>query len=217
MPTVLVTGSSRGIGLEIVRDLLSKNNNVISISRTITDELKELESDKLLIVKGDLVDRNVSKVAVDEGIKKYGVLDSIILNHGVLNPIGKVSDINPEDVLNNININFISLYHTIQLALPHLRDSKGNILLVSSGAATAGYSAWTAYNASKAAMNSLARTLANEEKDITTIAIRPGVVDTSMQQFIRDNGNNAMLSEEYKKFISAFLSWDSNEFEEFRN
>ncbi|TIB67243.1 hypothetical protein E3Q10_04248 [Wallemia mellicola] len=97
-------------------------------------------------------------------------------------------------------------------------------------------------------MNSLARTLANEEKDITTIAIRPGVVDTSMQQFIRDNGNNAMLSEEYKKFISlhsekkllspdqpakvfsnlsvvklsgqhsgAFLSWDSNEFEEFRN
>ncbi|TIB77400.1 hypothetical protein E3Q06_04441 [Wallemia mellicola] len=97
-------------------------------------------------------------------------------------------------------------------------------------------------------MNSLARTLANEEKDITTIAIEPGVVDTPMQQSIRNNGNNAMLSEDYKFIMNlysekkmltpdqpakvfsnlsaiklygqhsgAFLSWDSNEFEDFRN
>jgi len=54
-------------------------------------------------------------------------------------------------------------------------------VLCSSGAAVKGTSTWGCYSATKGALNNLALTLAQEEPDITTLAVRPGVVDTEMQ------------------------------------
>jgi NAD(P)-dependent dehydrogenase (short-subunit alcohol dehydrogenase family) len=73
----------------------------------------------------------------------------------------------------------------IKESIPHLRESHGSIILISSGAATNAYSGWSAYSASKATINSLAKSLACEEPEITTLAVRPGVVDTEMQKDIR--------------------------------
>jgi len=61
------------------------------------------------------------------------------------------------------------------------------VILTSSGAATGAYSTWGAYGSSKAALNHLGLTLSVEEPDITTISIRPGVVDTEMQVDVRSN------------------------------
>jgi NAD(P)-dependent dehydrogenase (short-subunit alcohol dehydrogenase family) len=85
--------------------------------------------------------------------------------------------------------------------LPFLRKSdKGSIIIVSSGAASKGYKGWGAYGASKAAVNHIASTLAVEEENITTIALRPGVVDTEMQALIRSDGQKSMR-EDHSKFI----------------
>lgn len=54
------------------------------------------------------------------------------------------------------------------------------MVLVSSGAAVGNYSGWAAYNASKAGLNSIARTLANEEEKLAVWAVRPGVLDTDV-------------------------------------
>lgn len=51
-------------------------------------------------------------------------------------------------------------------------------------------------------MNSLARTLANEEPSVTTIALRPGVVDTAMQEQIRSSGGSHMKAEEHARFTN---------------
>jgi NAD(P)-dependent dehydrogenase (short-subunit alcohol dehydrogenase family) len=72
--------------------------------------------------------------------------------------------------------------------------------MTSSGAATGAYSTWGAYGSSKAAMNHLAMTLKVEEPAVTTISIRPGVVDTAMQQAIREEHNQVMDSKDAKKF-----------------
>lgn len=89
----------------------------------------------------------------------------------------------------------------IKPALPALRKSHGSILLTSSGAATGAYSTWGAYGSSKAALNHLALTLAVEEPDITTVAIRPGVVDTEMQVEVRGH-NKVMDGKDAEKFKS---------------
>lgn len=67
------------------------------------------------------------------------------------------------------------LYSICKHAIPHLRQTKGRIINVSSGAATGHYASWGAYGSSKAAMNHFTATLAVEEPDITSVAVRPGV------------------------------------------
>lgn len=89
----------------------------------------------------------------------------------------------------------------IQAALPALRESNGRIVMISSGAAVHSYSTWGAYGASKAAINHLAMTLAAEEPGVTTLSIRPGVVDTGMQQDIREKHHKVMDENDRKKFL----------------
>ena len=143
---------------------------------------------------------------METAISKFGKLNGLVLNHGVLTPLGKISDVKPEEFLECLNINTVSLLNPIQKSLDYLRESKGNVVFVSSGAATGSYAAWGAYNSSKAAMNSICRTLANEEPDITSIAVRPGVVDTDMQGQIRLLGDAHMLPNDYKKFYDLFTN-----------
>ena len=81
------------------------------------------------------------------------------------------------------------MLYLIKPALPYLRKSRaestaaitGRVILVSSGASAKGYAAWGLYSMVKAGMNSLARTLAAEEKEsgVLVYAVRPGVVDVS--------------------------------------
>lgn len=88
-------------------------------------------------------------------------------------------------------------------AIPALRKSKGCVVWVSSGAATACYTAWGAYGSSKAAAHSITGHLAVEEPDITSLSISPGRVDTDMQRLIRDAGDE-MNQEERRTFAEAF-------------
>lgn len=91
----------------------------------------------------------------------------------------------------------------VKETIPHLRASKGRIIFTSSGAATSAYTSWGAYGSSKAALNSLARHVAVEEPDITSVAVSPGRVDTDMQREIREKGA-AMSKKDYETFKADF-------------
>lgn len=91
----------------------------------------------------------------------------------------------------------------VKAAIPELRKTNGNIILTSSGGALHGYSTWAAYGSSKAAMNHLALTMGSEEPTITTIAIRPGVVDTEMQRELREVHHDKLDKKDQEKFKSA--------------
>jgi NAD(P)-dependent dehydrogenase (short-subunit alcohol dehydrogenase family) len=90
----------------------------------------------------------------------------------------------------------------VKAALPLLRESSGKIVLVSSGAAVSAYATWGCYGASKAVLNHLATTLAVEEPNVTTISIRPGIVDTEMQRELREIHHAAMDKADAEKFAS---------------
>jgi NAD(P)-dependent dehydrogenase (short-subunit alcohol dehydrogenase family) len=78
--------------------------------------------------------------------------------------------------------------------------------VTSSGAAVTPYTSWGAYGASKAALNHLVATLGVEEQDVTSLAIRPGVVDTEMQREIREVHNPHMSASDNQKFSDLFSS-----------
>ncbi|CAE6426821.1 unnamed protein product [Rhizoctonia solani] len=207
-PVIIVTGASRGIGLAVVGALLkSYKARVVTLSRTRTPEISALASehqDSLVLFEGDVTEEQSALSAVDLAKSKFGRLDGLILNAGVLEPIGRIgsSELSIESWKTVFDVNFFSLLHLIKAGLPLLRESHGRVVLVSSGAATKGFVGWGPYSASKAAMNSLARTLASEEKDVVSVAVRPGVVDTEMQSIIRSRGLSSMKPEEHEMFIT---------------
>lgn len=249
-----VTVYRRGIGLAVAKILLGEfKANVATFQRSETPELLELGKiygDSLLICKGSVTDSAAVSTAVEQTVKKFQHIDSLILNAGVLTPMGKIADPSiPLDGWKDLfDVNFFSLITAIRMTIPELRKSElgGRIIFISSGAATGNIAAWGPYNTSKAAMNSLCRTLASEEPDVTCIALRPGVVDTEMQGVLRELGAAHMKEADHKKFVNQhsestllkpevsgyvtaalavkapksmsgqFVSWDSEECKPFR-
>ena len=140
--------------------------------------------------------------AVEAAVKTYGSLDALVLNAATLQPLGPITDPSASPLSGwrtAFELNFFSLVEAVQAAAPYLRKvDQGRIIFVSSGAAQGNLSAQGPYSATKAAMNSLVRcdlcmrnnsgtnadvqrrTLGNEESDIVSVALRPGMVDTEV-------------------------------------
>lgn len=114
----------------------------------------------------------------------------------------RVVDSTPAEWRSGFDINFFSAISFVAPAIPHLRKTNGKIVLVSSGAAVGAYATWGIYGATKAALNHLSMTLAVEEPDITTIAIRPGTVATEMQRELREVHGTVMDAKDAAKFKS---------------
>ncbi|KAM3421078.1 hypothetical protein BST61_g1492 [Cercospora zeina] len=199
---IILTGASRGIGLAIAHFLLQKSHKLTLVARSKA-ALRELEKqypNQTAILPGDFSDLSLGQQAVDLTVEQFGRLDGVIVNHGVLDPVMKVADANAEEWRAGFTINFFSAVAIAKAAIPHLRESKGRIIFTSSGAASYSYQTWGAYGSSKAAVNHLAGSIGNEEKDIVSISVRPGVVDTEMQKDIREKHHTVMDATDRAKF-----------------
>lgn len=199
---ILLTGASRGIGLATAQHLLKNSHNLVLVARS-EEPLRDLKTqypNQVAFLAGDLSDFTLSKKAVDLAISTWKRLDGVIVNHGVLDPVKKLADSTAEEWRSAFDKTFFSAVALAQAALPALRESRGTILFTSSGAASNSYPTWGAYGSAKAAMNHLAQTIANEEEDVISIAIRPGVVDTEMQRDIREKHNTAMYPSDRARF-----------------
>ncbi|GAA6020098.1 hypothetical protein JCM10207_006254 [Rhodosporidiobolus poonsookiae] len=214
-PTVILTGGSAGLGLATLEILLSNNTNVVSLQRTETPQLASLAQKYpgvLVIAKGDVAKDEDNEAAVDVALQVFGRLDALILNAGTVHPVSPISSLSLPALREALDTNFVALVSILTHALPHLRSREGKavgegepagrVVLVSSGASTGGTTGWAAYNATKAAMNSLGRTLGNEEPDIVTVAIRPGTPDTAMQATIREIGAQHMSPSDHARFVN---------------
>lgn len=99
--------------------------------------------------------------AISQTKQTFGRIDGLVLNAGALEPLARISDTTHtlEEWKHNFDVNFFSLVTAVQAALPALRQAPdtGRVVFVSSGAAVKGIPGWGAYNASKAATNSLCR------------------------------------------------------------
>ncbi|KAG9527151.1 NAD(P)-binding protein, partial [Aureobasidium melanogenum] len=199
---VILTGASRGIGLAIAHYLLKQKCRVVTVarSREPMDNLSKQYPGQVEVLAGDLSDLSLGQKAADLAKSKWQRLDSIIVNHGILDPVKRVANVEAEEWRQLFDVNVFSAIALVKASLPALRESKGSIILCSSGAATGNYATWGAYGASKAVLNHLAQTLAVEEPDVTTLSIRPGVVDTDMQVSIRNVHNTHMDVKDAAKF-----------------
>jgi NAD(P)-dependent dehydrogenase (short-subunit alcohol dehydrogenase family) len=180
--------------------------NVVLMARSTGDleavarEIRAAGGQALAVV-GDVRQAADCQQAVAEAVNHFGGLDALINNAGILDPISSIADGEPRAWEENWAVNVLGPVMMSQAALPHLRQGKGRVINVSSGAAVSAISGWAAYCVAKAALNHFTRVLAEEEPSITAIAFRPGIVDTSMQKQIRREGARGMPAEVHARFL----------------
>ncbi|KAI1642822.1 NAD(P)-binding protein [Daldinia loculata] len=204
----IVTGASRGLGLAVAQALIQASHKVFLVARTEKEmqTLKAQHSSSVDFIAADLADLKVAPKIIESALKSFGKIDGIVVNHGVISPITKISESSAEEWRKAYDINVFSAVALIKEAIPELRKSKGRVIFVSSGAAFGAYAGWGSYGTSKAALTHFCRHLAVEEPSITSIAISPGKLDTDMQKEIRDTGKAGMTPEAYQSFVNEHES-----------
>jgi 3-oxoacyl-[acyl-carrier protein] reductase len=135
-------------------------------------------------IGADVGDWNALQRGVAQAMEPEEPLRGVVNNAGVIEPIDRVEDTDPAAWAKCIQINLVGAYHVLRICLPHL--APGSVVAnISSGAACAEHAGWSAYAASKAGLERLSATLANERPDLVVLAIRPGVTATDMQRVIK--------------------------------
>ena len=205
-PVIIITGASRGLGAAAAQILSEKGATVVLLART-KDELDAVTKQitdaggEAMAMPCDVSDAAACQRVIEQTLARYGSLDTIVNNAGVIHPISTIADSDPQAWAQNVMINLVGVFNLTHYALPHLRQRSGRVITVSSGAAVLVEEGWSAYSAAKAGVNHFARTLATEEPHITSIAFRPGKIDTPMQKTIRRDGSAGMSAEGYAKFV----------------
>lgn len=203
-PAVLVTGASRGIGAAAARRLLARGCNVAIVARSREGieafKAEAARGGMLLPLTGDVARVSDCRHMIADTIARFGRLDALVNNAGILEPLARLADAAADAWQYNLAVNLMGPFYLAQAAIPHLRSTRGRIVNVSSGAALKAIEGWSAYCVAKAGLTHLTRLLAAEEPDITSVALRPGVVDTGMQTLIRREGPDVMTPAKITRF-----------------
>ena len=201
--TVLITGSSRGIGREAAILFAKSGYNVIINCRKSSDELKSLEA--ILNEMGAVFvsfQKDVSQFSeiseMYEILSNNNMLPDIVINNAGISHIGLIQDMDVSQWQSIINTNLSSVFYTTKLALPHMIANKsGKIINISSMWGNVGASCEAAYSASKGGVNAFTKALAKElaPSNIQVNAVAFGVVDTQMNSFLDENERRDLINE----------------------
>jgi NAD(P)-dependent dehydrogenase (short-subunit alcohol dehydrogenase family) len=192
---IIVTGASRGIGSAAAGALAKAGATVVLTARdaALTEAAAKAIGDNAHAHACDVSDYAAFAALVAHTKTRFGRLDVLINNAGVIEPIASIADSDPAAWARNIDINLTGAYHAIRAVLPGmLADGGGTIVNVSSGAAIRPLEGWSAYCSAKAGLHMLTRAVALETagRGIRVFGFQPGTTDTDMQVLIRASGVN---------------------------
>lgn len=178
--TALITGGTSGIGFETAKLFINEGAKVAVTGQNeerVMQAGKELGPEALAI-RADVGSLDDLEKMVNMAGDKLGKVDILFVNAGVLR-MGPLSEVDEEHFDSQINVNFKGAFFTIQKTVPIMNDG-GSIVINSSNANQIGLSGLSIYSATKAAVRSLARTLAMEllGKKIRVNTISPGPIET---------------------------------------
>jgi NAD(P)-dependent dehydrogenase (short-subunit alcohol dehydrogenase family) len=185
----LVTGASRGIGRAVALELAREGAHVIAVARTV-GALEELDDEikrgggQATLVPLDLKDGPAFPRLAGAIAERWKKLDILIGNAGVLGSLTPVTNINPKDWIDAIEVNVNANLRLIQFLDPLLKASDaGRAVFVTSGAVQKLRAYWGTYNATKAALDALIKTYAAEcaATNVRVNLFNPGPTRTIMR------------------------------------
>jgi NAD(P)-dependent dehydrogenase (short-subunit alcohol dehydrogenase family) len=187
----LITGASRGLGLEIAR-LYARNGFGLVLTARGEEALREAADEigrqtDLVAVPGDVADPSHAEELVRRGTERFGRIDVLLNNASELgpSPMPELAAYPLDELARVFAVNAIAPLHLIQLVLPQMKQrEQGVIINVTSDAGVEAYPSWGGYGASKAALEHLSRVLAAELEGsgVRVYVVDPGDMNTRMHQ-----------------------------------
>ena len=195
---IVVTGASRGIGEAASIALAKAGATVMLAARNgrLAGEVAQTiieAGGRASAASCDVSDYQAVEAVVRETVGRFGRIDALINNAGVIEPIASIADSDPAEWARNVTINLIGAYHAVRAVLPGMIEAGGGTIVnVSSGAAIRSLEGWSCYCSAKAglAMLTQAIMLEHSASGIRVFGFQPGTTDTDMQVIIRASGVN---------------------------
>lgn len=187
MKNIIVTGSTKGLGLEISRQLASSGYNVIGVSRTSTDEfnhLKKTYPNNVSFYEFDFTNTQdiaslVKDITKDNG-RIFGLINNAALGHD-----GVLATMHETDIGRVIKVNIEApILMTKYVSRSMLLNKKGRIINVGSIIGSTGFNGLSVYGASKSALGGFTKSLARElgKAQVTVNTLAPGYMETAMTE-----------------------------------
>jgi len=184
----LITGTSKGIGLDLTKLVLSLGHTVIATSRNINALEKEINQNKenLYPVQLDITSDKEVKMTIDRFVKKLGKIDVVVNNAGY-SLVGSMEEMTDEEFRATMDVNLFGAVNIIRNVMPYLRKQKsGHIINISSNAGYVGFEKAASYNAAKFGMIGISEALAQEVNNfgIKVTVVAPGQFRTQFMDSI---------------------------------
>ncbi len=184
--SILITGGTSGIGLELARQLLERGNTVIITGR----DPEKLDATRRALpgvhaFQSDVSDPGAIKALHGSVLAQFPALDVLINNAGIMRNLNMTRDRDLTDVTREIDINFSGPVRMVQQFLPHLRTREGAAIInVSSGLAFIALPLSPVYCATKAAIHSFSQSLRVQLKGtgVAVIELAPPGVETPLMR-----------------------------------
>jgi NAD(P)-dependent dehydrogenase (short-subunit alcohol dehydrogenase family) len=185
----LITGASRGIGAAVARRFAAEGAQLVLVARTVggleeVDDAVRAAGSSATLVPLDLTDFDAIDRLGQSLYERFGRLDILVGNAGILGTLSPVGHIHPRDWTAVINLNLTANWRLIRSLDPLLRASDaGRVLFVTAEVARSARAYWGAYAASKAALETLVRVYADEveKTKLRVNLIDPGKVRTALR------------------------------------
>ncbi len=205
-----ITGASKGLGLTLVKLLLSANNKVVATSRHAEDiERQTGMHENLLALTVNLADDKNVREATAEAVNKFGRIDVIVNNAGY-SLYGSVESLSDEEFRQVMDINFFGTVNIIRNVMPYLRKQQsGHIINISSVAGYKGFGNSPSYASAKYAVIGLSEALAQEVKpfNIKVTVVAPGFFRT---EFL-NKGESLVCKNPLPEYnMDGLLDWLNN-------
>ncbi len=186
----VVTGAGQGLGRAIALRLVRGGYRVavLDINMTTAGETVQLLTDsggEAIAVECNVCLEESVSTAIVSIIQKFGRIDTLINNAGVIHQPAEFNHIALQDVSRVMDVNFTGVLNMCRACLPHLREAQGSIVNITSNAGLRPRAYAAVYNASKAAAINLTYTLAAELAPTVRVnSVAPSVADTQMLDFL---------------------------------
>ncbi|MDO1501626.1 oxidoreductase [Winogradskyella maritima] len=199
-----ITGASSGFGKAFAQYAVSQGYNVVATARRQEklEQLAKAAPEQILPISMDVTERAEIKNAVQKAIEKYGKIDVLINNAGY-GIVGALEETPEKELRSQMETNFFGAVAVTQVVLPYLRKQKsGAIVNISSMGGNMSFGGFSAYSASKFALEGASEALAQEVAPfgIKTMIVEPGAFRTD---FAGDGFRHMPKIEAYNEIVGG--------------